>query len=171
MPAAVLNYASHNNPSAHLQIKYVCHLPDTRTSSPFFSSLRARSTTLEAPILTATVTENPQSQSWKITTIIRNASSQPGLQAIKVHAWPMFAPEDSQFIASAGTVGPVEPTQNGKIEVEVPKRDLAEFNERTGKWELDQGIYMFEIKGTEDLSAGMGIVKQVSVVGKIEWSE
>ena len=83
----------------------------------------------------------------------------------------MFAPEDSQFIASAGTVGPVEPTQNGKIEVEVPKRDLAEFNERTGKWELDQGIYMFEIKSTEDLSAGMGIVKQVSVVGKIEWSE
>jgi len=83
----------------------------------------------------------------------------------------MFSPEDSKFVASAGTSAPVAAAQNGTIVVEVPKRELAEFNERTGKWVLDQGIYMFEIKATEDLSAGMGVVKQVSVVGKMQWSE
>ncbi|KAK5952339.1 hypothetical protein OHC33_006812 [Knufia fluminis] len=177
MPAAVLNYGSHNHstahfqPTAHLQIKYVSRLPDTRTSSPFFSSLRARSATFEAPMCTATVTENTQSQSWKITAIIRNATSQPQSQAIKIYSWPMFAPEDSQFIASAGTTAPVEPAQNGMIEIEVPKRDLAEWSERRGKWVLEEGIYMFEIKASEDLGAGTGIVKQVSVVGHMEWSE
>lgn len=82
----------------------------------------------------------------------------------------MFAPEDSQFIASAGTHTSIAPAQNGMIEVEVPKRELAEFNERTGKWVLEEGIYMFEIKATEDLSAGMSVLKQVSVVGKMEWA-
>ena len=82
----------------------------------------------------------------------------------------MFSPEDSTFIASASTSAPVAPEQSGSIVVGVPKRDLAAFNEKTGKWVLEQGIYMFEIRGTEDLSAGMGVVKQVSVVGRMEWS-
>lgn len=83
----------------------------------------------------------------------------------------MFSPEESNLVASASTSAPVAPAQSGSIVVEVPKRELARFNERTGKWVLEQGIYMFEIKGTEDLSAGMGVVKQVSVVGKMQWSE
>lgn len=59
--------------------------------------------------------------------------------------------------------------------VEVPKRKLARFNERSSKWVLEEGIYMFEIKTAESLGAGMGmgmgIVKQVSVVGHVEWAE
>ena len=64
----------------------------------------------------------------------------------KVCSWPIFAPEDSQFVVFTATSTAIAPGQSGRIEVEVPKRDLAEFNERAGKWVLVEGICMFEIK-------------------------
>jgi len=83
----------------------------------------------------------------------------------------MFSPEETQLIASAETSSPIAPAQAGSAVVEVPKRKLAKFNERSRKWVLEEGIYMFEIKTADDLNAGMGTVKQVSVVGHMEWSE
>lgn len=83
----------------------------------------------------------------------------------------MFSPEDAQFVASASTETAVAPGQQGKVEVEVAKRDLADFDERTGKYVLQEGMYMFELKSVEDVSVGVGIVKQVSVVGRMVWSE
>lgn len=87
----------------------------------------------------------------------------------------MFSPEETQLIASAETSSPVAPAQAGSAVVEVPKRKLAKFDERSRKWVLEEGIYMFEIKTAKNLSAdvgmGMGTVKQVSVVGHMEWAE
>lgn len=83
----------------------------------------------------------------------------------------MFTPEDSQFVASAGTSQAILPGQSGRIDVDVPKRELAEFNERTGKWVLDQGIYMFEIKISEDIGLGSSVVKQVNVNARMEWND
>jgi len=83
----------------------------------------------------------------------------------------MFSPEETQLIASAETTSPVAPAQAGSAVVDVPKRGLAKFNERSRKWVLEEGIYMFEIKTTQNLGARIGTVKQVSVVGHMEWSE
>ncbi|KAK6366125.1 hypothetical protein LTR64_008552 [Lithohypha guttulata] len=158
--AAVLNgfSPSPRRPTAHLQIRYTSRLPNTRYSSPIMSS---------QSILTATITDTPDH--WRITTYIRNTSSQPRSQSIKIDAWPMFSPEDAQFVASASTETAVAPGQQGKVEVEVAKRDLADFDERTGKYVLQEGMYMFELKSVEDVSVGVGIVKQVSVVGRMVW--
>lgn len=83
----------------------------------------------------------------------------------------MFEPDQSQFVASGSTQTAVAASQAGKVEVVVPKRELACFDERKGKWILEEGIYMFEIKASDDLRAGMSIVKQVSVVGNMVWDE
>lgn len=83
----------------------------------------------------------------------------------------MFAPEQSQFVASASTAHAIQPSQRAQIEVDVAMRDLAEFKDRVGKWVLEAGVYMFEIKGTDDLSAGMGILKQVFVPEGILWDD
>lgn len=83
----------------------------------------------------------------------------------------MFEPEAAQLVASGSTAGSVAPSQAGKVEVTVPKRELASFNSKTGKWVLEEGIYMFEVRGSDDLRAGMSVVKQVSVVGNMVWDE
>lgn len=83
----------------------------------------------------------------------------------------MFAPEDVQLVASASTPRPTAPGQSGRAEVDIPKRDLAEFDESRGVRTLKEGIYMFELKATDDLSVGMGVVKQASVVGSMTWRD
>ena len=83
----------------------------------------------------------------------------------------MFAPEDSQLITSACTATEIKPGEDGTVEMIIPKRELAVFEERTGKYVLESGIYMFEIKGSEDALAGRGVVKQIGVLEKLCWDE
>lgn len=81
----------------------------------------------------------------------------------------MFSPEKAQFMGSITTDGPTAAGQSGRAEVDIPKRDLAELDERSGKRLLREGIYMFELRATDDSSDGASVVKQASVVGTLTW--
>ena len=172
MAAAVHNGISHSS-TAHLQINFVSRPPGIRRAmtSPLSPASRARSRSDEKPILAAAVTESLASQAWQITTTVCNVSAQPQSEAIEVYAWPMFAPEESRFIASGTSTCTIPQGQSGKIEVEIQKKDLAKCNGQTGKLVLEQGIYMFEIKRADDSSAGTSVVKQVSVAATMMWDE
>lgn len=126
---------------------------------------------LEAYNFTAFVTDNVQSQTWEISLSPRNVSTTAQPQSVMVYSWPMFAPEESRLVSSIPASASVAPAQSGRTEILIPKRDLATFDERRGKWVLHEGIYMFEIKQSKAPSAGRGIVKQVSVVGNMEWDQ
>jgi len=84
----------------------------------------------------------------------------------------MFEPEMSRCVASTNT-SQIATTQQqgGAVEVQVPKRELAVWDERSGKWVLERGIYMFEMKTGEAGALGSGIIKQVSVASRMVWNE
>ena len=79
----------------------------------------------------------------------------------------MFEPEIQTLVGTASATIPA--MEQGEIVVEVKKRDLAV---KGGKgWMVEEGIYMFEVKNVEDLAMGSGVVKQVSVMGRMEWDD
>lgn len=168
MGAAMLTRAQ-SYPS-NLQIRYVSRHRETPfPTSPYFNGRRLATPT-ESPRLIATVHDD-SNDTWQISLNIRAVDSSPRTEYMKVFAWPMFEPETSRCVASVDTSQNVTTQQDGTVDFQVPKRDLAVWDERVGKWVLDRGIYMFEIKTTEDVGFGSSVIKQVSVNSRMVWNE
>ena len=133
---AILNTTTHH-PTAHLQIKYVSRLPDTRKTASIFGSQAVGTTMSNTPLISATVADNTSAKSWTLSTLLRNTSSTPQPQSVKVFAWPMFEPESTKFVSSGATQTTIASNQAGRIDIVVPKRELASFNAKTKKWVLE----------------------------------
>lgn len=63
------------------------------------------------------------------------------------------------------------PSRVGMIEAKIEKRALARFDQSTRKWVLDDTVYIFEVRESEEFDAGAGVLKQVFVPEKIVWNE
>lgn len=162
--AATLNGVTQAyRPMASLEIKYVSRLPTTTDLQAYHPRPLSMATSSEATIVDL-------GDSWRISATSHRAADQSNRQTIEVEAWPMFSPENARLVASATTDEQMAGGRHGRVELDIAKRELADFDESSGRWLLPEGIYMFEIRGTTHLNPPGSLLKQVSVVGSLSWS-
>lgn len=157
----------------HSQPMKIPRPPDTRQTSPFFasSSPRTKAVSLESPIIKVDIIDQEASSHWRLTASIHNISSRPRVLSVKIYASPLFAPQQTQFVTSAYTSDEVLPNRAGHIEVDIEKRRLAEFNHRTGRWVLNDTVYVIEVVANYDSNPSKGHLSQVFVSETMVWNE